>query len=284
VADRVVYGDTDGTIAGPDGAGSQTVPQGNLSEDGFRPALVFGDADVLDGSANGGDDVVRPGSYSFSAQFGDARTISGSAGGGNDVLEAGASYNVLHGDASAMTGEAQGGDDLVRAGSGGGARAGTVNMLYGDAHRMGDRAQGGDDTLIGAGDGYYSGATMYGDAYEMTGRAQGGDDRLVSDCWSEEMWGDARVMAGEAEGGRDVFVFAPYNGRDTIHDFEPGRDRIDLSAFTAFGLRDFDGLAPKMFEQDDGTLIVLDFPGRPTWTTIPVEGASGLDEGDLVFG
>lgn len=49
-----------------------------------------------------------------------------------------------------------------------------------------------------------------------------GDDRLVAGAGETQMWGGP---------GADVFVFSPGGGRDRINDFEPGIDKIDLSAY-----------------------------------------------------
>lgn len=74
------------------------------------------------------------------------------------------------------------------------------NRLQGDAR--GDLLAGmaGDDTLIGG----------------------GGDDILFDSTGADELWGGA---------GADVFVLAGDGDADVIRDFEPGRDRIDLSGW-----------------------------------------------------
>ncbi len=147
---------------------------------------------------------------------------------------------------------------------------------------MGDRTQGGNDTLTGS-EGFAAPAFLHGDAFEMTDRARGGDDRLVSGTNQDEMWGDAQFLSGDAEGGQDVFVFEPFNDRDVIWDFEQGEDRIDLSAFAPYGVTDFASIDGQVFEQSDGTLIVLDF-GTVIGNSVVVVGAFGLGDADFVFG
>lgn len=58
--------------------------------------------------------------------------------------------------------------------------------------------------------------------FDITLRGGDGDDRLVAGTGLTRMWGGP---------GEDVFVFRPGGGRDRIMDFEPGIDRIDLSAY-----------------------------------------------------
>jgi hypothetical protein len=63
----------------------------------------------------------------------------------------------------------------------------------------------------------------------MSGGSKGGDDRLISGADAEDhMWGDFRTSDGTVRGGNDTFVFGPSNGTDHIHDFQQGRDTIEL--------------------------------------------------------
>ena len=77
--------------------------------------------------------------------FGDADVMSGSARGGDDMLVRGRADNYMIGDAnSGLSGNARGGNDTLI----GGYDAG--NNVFGDAAAsMSDNARGGDDTLIG---------------------------------------------------------------------------------------------------------------------------------------
>lgn len=59
-------------------------------------------------------------------------------------------------------------------------------------------------------------------AGNATLRGGAGDDRLVAGRGETQMWGGP---------GADLFVFRPGGGTDRIQDFEPGIDRIDLSAY-----------------------------------------------------
>jgi len=62
--------------------------------------------------------------------------------------------------------------------------------------------------------------------------------------------GDDQLTGG---GGRDVFVFGHKHGRDSISDFTPGRDHIDLSTLGG-GLDRFGDL--KLRQRGDDVLIV----------------------------
>lgn len=53
-------------------------------------------------------------------------------------------------------------------------------------------------------------------------RGHGGDDLLMDAAGEDHFYGGA---------GGDTFLFAPDDTRDTIHDFDPSTDKIDLSAY-----------------------------------------------------
>jgi len=69
----------------------------------------------------------------------------------------------------------------------------------------------------------------------MLDNAIGGNDVLITRAGSDDMWGDASLLLGNAVGGSDTFVF-DHGGRDTIHDFEQGKDHIDLTAYHLSGI------------------------------------------------
>ena len=89
-----------------------------------------------------------------------------------------------------------------------------------DMSRFGEvqLAQPGDTMLQGTARDDHLEATDF----DITLRGGDGDDRLVAGTGLTRMWGGP---------GEDVFVFRPGGGRDRIMDFEPGIDRIDLSAY-----------------------------------------------------
>jgi len=76
---------------------------------------------------------------------------------------------------------------------------------------------GGDDRLEGRG----GNDIINGGAGDDEVRGDGGNDVLSGGAGDDDLWGD---------GGADTFVFAD-GGQDKIHDFEPGIDQIDVSAY-----------------------------------------------------
>ena len=205
---------------------------------------VFGDADVLRGHAAGGDDRFS-GLANTVVAVGDARLMLGHSRGGDDVFRVIAFTHAAFGDAEILTAHAKdGNDDLVGA-SGMGARSGAINHLYGDAYAMSGWTQGGDDRV--AGGGVYPGSVnhLYGDAYHMSGHARAGNDTLITGRFARnEMWGDAAMIEGRhVETGCDTFVITYLSGQNTIHDFEHGKDVIDLRDYASHGIHEFSDLA-----------------------------------------
>ena len=62
---------------------------------------------------------------------------------------------------------------------------------------------------------------------------------LVSGHANDSMWGNAVVTGPNITPGHNTFVFAPFNGNDTINDFHSGLDHIDLTADAAIGVHSF---------------------------------------------
>ena len=57
-------------------------------------------------------------------------------------------------------------------------------------------------------------------------RGNGGDDVMIDGRGADHFYGGS---------GADTFIFAPDNTRDTLHDFDPNMDKIDLSAYGDVG-------------------------------------------------
>ena len=72
----------------------------------------------------------------------------------------------------------------------------------------------------------------------MSDNARGGNDRLVSGHGNENLWGDAATMTGHAVGGNDAFVFEASSGHDRIHDFQQGKDQIEVGGYAASSFAD----------------------------------------------
>jgi serralysin len=234
-------------------------------------AIADDNDNVVDGTAGddllpglGGDDIIRGFAGDDTLQGGDGNDTL-LAGLGNDTLEGGAGNDFLsggQGDDNITTGQ---GDDVVLGGAGndqiGGmagrdiVRAGAGDDLISWNDLTGDVVFGGrgNDTILGgdaAADEIHGGA---GDdlirAFATSPERATAPDRLFGDA------GNDVVIGGNAadiiEGGRgddiltgndgaDVFrLLANQIGDDTITDFDPSEDVVELVGFDA----SFDPLA-----------------------------------------
>ena len=196
--------------------------------------------------------------------------------------------------------DGQGGDDRLVGGKGG------SNELFGDSSTefSGSNSEngfprGGNDTLIGGDD---ATNTLVGDADTLKADgdenfgAEGGDDLLISGTGADDMWGDAKHIINPGIpsifSGRDVFRFLADNGNDTIHDFELGKDRIDVSAIVLSVVNARAGI----LEGQSGSLPPLkievrdvDNDGKPDSVihfdannSVTVLGVTGLLPGDFI--
>ncbi|WOI57445.1 DUF4114 domain-containing protein [Palleronia sp. LCG004] len=236
--------------------------------------------DTLDGGA--GNDTLNAGRGRDAADGGDGNDLInledgddlGLGGAGDDVINAGAGNDVAEGGSGTdqlrgadgddrLSGddgadELHGGadNDLLDGGTGndklfGGADDDTLSGGTGDDHCSG--GQGADDIAGGAGCDVLMGGTGSdtldggSDADKIVGGA--GSDRLSGGNGNDHLWG------GEwhADGAADTFVFERGSGRDMIHDFEVGVDRIDLSSWN-LGTED---LADCIVDKNWSTEIVL---------------------------
>ena len=178
-------------------------------------------------SGGSGDDVLVGGAGARNALWGDDANSS-SQNGGNDLIYGGDRADLIGGDGSQFD-FGTGGKDVVHGRSGN-------DEIYGDAFSFFD-TRGGDDELFGdAGD-----DLIYGDSVQLEGgRNYGGDDRIDGGSGDDQLWGDRSVAFGDAtmQGGDDTFVFDTNAGKDVVHDFGFGTDKLDVSALFV----DFDAL------------------------------------------
>lgn len=216
--------------------------------------------DTLNG--NGGDDrlIGRLGSDSISGGEGDDRLNAGS---GDDTLNGGAGDDVLwDGDGNDLHFGGLGADRLV-------GHAGNDTLFGGEGF---DRIYGGigDDELSGNGGTDF----VYGGADNDTVAGGSGFDKLTG--------GD----------GADVFLIEAGSGRDVIRDFQPGVDRIDVTALgvqlsfehvvieqmgphTWINFRGDEGLT--LYNTDASTITASDFVGLSGTTTADLRL---IDRGD----
>lgn len=98
--------------------------------------------------------------------------------------------------------------------------------------------------------------------------------------------GDNRIEGGEGGdlvtggGGRDTFVYAKFDGGDTITDFKQGQDRIRIEGFTQF-----DSFADLDFVKS-GKDVRISFAAENGADFILVENQKidDFDKGDFIFG
>ena len=151
----------------------------------------------------------------------------------------------------------------------------------------------GDDTISGGGGNDYlygrqGDDTLKGGAgNDVIGGGQG-DDTIVGGAGDDKLWGDADLLdtrytdgteTGETD--NDTFVFAEGHGNDTIHDFEPESDTIDLSGFSQ-GIAWFD-LRNSMTATDEGVKIDLSHWGGGTITLKGIDSPNELTEDMFVL-
>lgn len=286
VADFTGYGDSEGSIGDHATAANQRLTGPLPGPTTYDLITLIGDAETLEEHATGGNDTIEGVLFgNTTLLIGDARQMADHAQGGDDLISSNFGFwNTIYGDAETMAGHAKGGNDTVAASAPQGTRVTADSDVFGDARILSGHAEGGDDVLIGAVGFFGSTARLYGDGYELRDHAKGGNDRLESrTANADEMWGDAYTVGKHAETGADVFVFAPGNGRDIIHDFEQGKDRIDLTAFADSGIDDFEDVLARTIVQPDGTLVILDVDGL-TGNSIMVAGLSSLTVNDFILG
>jgi len=293
--ERVIGGDGGDLVTGGTAA--------NLI-DGERGAdRLFGGigSDTLEGSA--GADTLS-GDADGDLMLGDAREDAVGAadimygGQGADYLTGGAAKDVLHGDTEAdwlvggsgndtLYGDADndyldGGNDndLLYGGTGADAVFGGTNndVAYGgddndwiSGGANNDRSYGGlGDDILDMGTG--NDAAYGGDGSDIAFGGQG-DDSLYGDAGIDSLIGgdgidflyggaDNDVLSGGSQD--DVFALLAYGGQDTVLDFEPGHDVLDL---TSFNFADFDD-----FTSQGGVLGTIDSAG---FQLIGVPGAAG---------
>ncbi|WP_108260675.1 calcium-binding protein [Mangrovicoccus ximenensis] len=189
-------------------------PEGKYSDGASDPRAAEAavtDSSVLLGAAtltlvSGGNDTLRGGE-------GDDE-IHGNAG--DDDINGGSGNDSLWGDAGNDKISAAAGDDLVFGGAGNDSlrgEAGNDTMSGGDGADYLDGGSGND--LLSGGDG----------ADKIVGGT--GADTIDGGAGDDQLWGGNWAADGEG----DTFVFAAGDGKDFVHDFEAGRDVLDLSDF-----------------------------------------------------
>ena len=185
----------------------------------------------LEGSA-GDDRLTGDGAANLLMGLAGDDRLSGQ--GGDDTLSGGAGDDMLLGGSGADLFDGGTGRDLV---SYGGALGGVLADLADPAHNLGDAAGDrytGIEDLEGSrgqdrlgGDGAANLLRGQAGADLLLGRA--GADRLEGGNGADTLWGGGGADTLLGGSGRDVFVFQGRFGTDTLLDFRPGADLIDIS-------------------------------------------------------
>lgn len=225
--------------------------------------------DLVDGSI--GDDVLYGDSGNDTLRGGDGRD-SLSGGTGNDWLQGDAGNDTLSGDSGNDTLIGGAGNDALYGGTGNDVLRG------GDGADRLDGGTGHDDLDGGTGDDVLFG----GDGHDLL-KGNDGNDRLQGGRGHDTLIGGA---------GADIFVFnSPEDldgSTDTILDFQPDLDRIDLSGLnlTFIGCQEFSGAGQIRLEQLSPELqrllIDMDGDGRAD-LTIEVAGPVTLTESSFLL-
>jgi Ca2+-binding RTX toxin-like protein len=223
-------------------------------------------APIIESADHGTDSVFSKVSFTLDANF-ENLTLTGT---GDIVGKGNRLANSLIGNVGDNALYGRGGNDLFIADDGadaifGGTGSDLVSYSNSDAkvtvNLSTGRGVGGyaeDDTLIGI-------EKLFGSAFadRLTGSA--GNERLDGGIGND-------VLAGGK--GKDVFVFASSSGKDTIADFEQGRDTIEISGFGADADR-FSDIKPLMSQH--GKDVWIDFGSTTSGDLIVIKGAAIKD-------
>ncbi|MEM7440272.1 MAG: hypothetical protein AAF393_11785 [Pseudomonadota bacterium] len=206
--DDVLHGGTgDDLLYGDEGADKIFGGEGNDEMFGGlgNDHMEGGDGDDAMYGGDGADFMKGgAGNETLDGGGGDDKLYGGS---GDDVLNGGEGADKIYGGEGADTAYGDVGNDTIDLGAG-------DDFGYGGAGKDFMQGKGGNDFL----DGGAGNDKIVGGSGEdiITGGA--GDDHL----WGGQWWKD---------GASDTFTYSHGGGKDTIHDFEVGEDRIDLSAY-----------------------------------------------------
>jgi Ca2+-binding RTX toxin-like protein len=216
-------------------AGSDSV-DGGLGNDQIWAGPTDDGDDTLDGG--NGNDVVAggPGRDTITVSSGQDTLYGGDDNDrispfGNDQTGPGDIAWAGNGDDSVFLGA---GNDTAGGGNGVDFLSGDDgnDVLYGGPDAAEDRflGGGGNDTLFGGGG---DDTIFAGDGDDLVFNGPGSDD-VIADGGDDTLYGGPGddTLTGDDPGGTvpgaDVFAFASGNGNDTVRDFDPAVDRIQV--------------------------------------------------------
>ncbi|SFT50254.1 M10 family metallopeptidase C-terminal domain-containing protein [Sedimentitalea nanhaiensis] len=271
----------------------------------YNALLYQGDTRSLIEHATGGtgDDRMSGNQADNRLRGGDGNdTLMGQAG--NDTLMGQRDDDILYGNAGNDTLKGNGGNDTLYGN-------GDDDLLIGHGGHDSLYGQDGNDVLRGiAGQDTLDGGTgddrLFGNGGADTLSGGAGQDKLFGAAGFDMLYGEAgndQLTGGRGADqmtggdGADVFRFVAVNdspvggGIDTILDFTPGSDRIDLSglAATPLGFQGFgnhSGSAPDVILQhvSGDTRILADLDGdAQSDLRIDLSGVLTLSGADFIF-
>ncbi len=185
----------------------------------------------------------------------------GTGGGGTDD---GDTWTLPTIDGKTMTGTS--GSDKLNGGSGNDLLEGVGgnDKLFG---------RGGDDVLVGGdGNDLLKGLNgddwLFGQDGSDTLRGINGNDVLDGGAGDDQLWGGS---------GNDTFVFSAGSGKDVVRDFEPGKDKIDLGAWSGESL---DSMVGRAVSAGGDTVLRFADGSQAVLKNVSL---SSLNEGSFIF-
>ncbi len=147
--------------------------------------------------------------------------------------------------------------------------AGTADDFIGSKFNDKIKGKGGNDNILGG----KKNDKLWGDGGKDILWGDKGKDTLKGGDGKDILWGGKGNDKLTGGAGKDVFVFAKKEGKDTITDFQNGKDKIDLSAFNFASKA---AALAKFYEIGSGSNDKLGFDFKGTEIIV-----KGIDMGDL---
>ncbi|MFC3124297.1 calcium-binding protein [Pseudoroseomonas globiformis] len=196
------------------------------------------------------------------------------AGGGDDRVIAGFGDDIVYGGT---------GNDIISGFGTGGPTPSAALAIANRDERDILHGGSGDDTISGGGGKDW----LFGGTGHDELRGGAGDDRIFGGTGNDEIWGGGGKDTLWGGAGADTFVLAlaagtpdfasPGSPYDTVMDFRPGRDKLDISDFGITA--DNETLA---FTQENGGLTVS-FDFYSSTPGIFLAGVSAISNSDIIF-
>lgn len=263
--DDLLFGDEGRDIIGG-GAGNDLIAGGTHGD-----VLFGGDGnDTL--ISTSWEDVNNDGIVSLDEIANTSFSESAWAGGGDDLIFASSGNDILGGGAGDDTIVGGNGDDTLYGGNDAGDQGTNDSLLGGEGDDKIFSGAGNDNVDAGTGDDTVFGGSGNDNIAGATGNDLifngGGEDTVHGGCGDDTIWGGAGddLLTGGA--GKDFFVFGKRNGVDTIADFDPLEDLLNLQYADFENLED---LLSSAVESTEGVTVTF------SETTLHINGITLAD-------